>query len=44
MLKIVIGDAVFPVLFYERNIFEKIFSPGSHGFIAISPANNLMGL
>lgn len=41
MFKIVIGDAVFPILFYEGNIFEKT---GSHGFIAISPANNLVGL
>lgn len=41
MFKIAIGDAVFPILFYERNIFAKT---RSHGFIAVSPANNLLGL
>lgn len=40
-VKIVIGDDVFPLLFYEENIFEKT---GLHGFIAISLGNNLLGL
>lgn len=37
MFKIVIGDAVFPILFYEGSILGKIESPG---FIALSPANS----